>query len=304
MSFLVTRSVLAFAGLIDLAASLLLIVSYHTHMTELTVALEFALLPWQALHVFSWFGSLLVSSGSPGRSFGQMMLAAYIGVILGDIISSFLRTFLVSGTTLFIQVTFWTTIALVFVDGVNLLFLWFTIVTSSGEEEDEEDKPREPWAQTLQRRILPWLWILELIFIALQIILYTIGLNRSPTFSRIILLEAAHAFIWLLHRVITGGVMRDDGIRRTGWYWLGVLTSGALTLAGASGGAARIFYIITGRDETAVLLPNLGVVSGWLQFSFGLVLFAISLLQLLSLGSIMSSERPESLPILKKGRKE
>lgn len=294
MSIVFTRGVLAFTALLDLTASLLIVVSYHAHTAEMNLALEWAILPWQALHVFSWFGALLAASGSPGRSFGQMMLAAYIGVILGDIVSLLWRAFLVTGTALFIRVTFWTTLSLVFVDGVALLFLWLSIVTTP----EGEDKMRSPWTQSLQRRVLPWLWIFELVFVGLQIFVYALGLNRSPAFSRIILFEAAHGFIWLLHRAVTGGVLRDDGIRKLGWYWLGVLASGGLALAGAGASLLRIYYMLTDRDEPAALLSKLAVVSGWLQFSFGVGLMITALLQLLTLGSIMSSERPGSLPLV------
>lgn len=295
MSAALTRALIAVAGLSDLGGTLLQIVSYHAHAAELTLAFEFALLPWQALHAFTWFGALIYSSGAPGRSFGQMMLGAYIGALLGDSISALLRAF-IPRTSTFATVTFWNALALAFVDGAILLFLWLGVTTFPSRLSEGKKSGEDPWSRIVRRRALPWLWVLELLFAALLILTYAIGLNRSPEFSRVILLEAAHAFVWLLHRAITGGILRDDGMRDApGWTWLGTLAAGALALTGASAGGLRLYYIFTDADSPATLIPTLPIVWGWIQFGLGAALFAVSGLQAFGLASIRRAEDDEGL---------
>lgn len=299
MSLTATRGLLAIAGVVDLAASLLMLTSYHSHAVDATLLLDVAII-LQALHVFSWFGTLLFASGGPGLSFGQMMLATYVFVFFLDVASFAVRAF-VPRDSLFSSVTFWTALGMAIDAGAAILFYWLAIkiASSEGVEEEDEEKPREPWTQTLQRRLLPWMWVIEIVFAALQIGFWAGGLTRSAIFSRIVLFEAPHVFLWLLHRAITGGLLIDDSVGDPGWIRLGTFVGAAMSIAGAAAAGFRFYYIFSGADETAALLPTLPIVWGWLQFGFGAALLLASLVQMVTLGSIATNERPEAIELSK-----
>jgi hypothetical protein len=286
MSITFTRGLLGVAAVGDLAGSLLMLTSYHSHAADATLLLDVAL-TMQLLHAFSWFGALLFSSGSLGRSFGQMMLATYVFVFLLDVASYGVR-FAAPRDSLFVSVTFWTALALAIDAGVAALFTWLSITTAPAEEDPG---PRKPWTQTLQRQLLPWLWIAEIVFGALQLGFWAGGLTRSPAFARLVLFEAPHVFLWLLHRAITGGLVIDDGVRKPGWIWLGKFVSALVALAGAAATALRLYYLFSDADEPAALLTTLPKVWGWLSFGFGAALLFVSFAQLILLESVMSNER-------------
>ena len=282
------RGIVALAGLADLAGTVLLVTSYHSHSDELSFLLELTFV-MQALHVFTWFGALLVASGVPDKSFARMTFIAYIFAILLDATSSVLRIWVIGTSGLFLQVTMWASVSLFVADFLLLIFIWIEI--KDKRPVDEMRDIRSPWTITIRTKILPLLWIIEVAAISLMLILYTAGLNRSSQFSKIILLEAPHLTLWLLHNAITGGfIATGGGIRVLGWITLGTLVSTGMALAGVAAMILRLYYIFLDVDSVSATMP---IVMGWIQFSIGIVLFIVSVGQLLAYGSITQSESLE-----------
>ena len=299
MSFSTTRTIIAIAALADLTATMMIIISYHEHASDLNFTLEFTVLPWQVLHVFSWFGALLYSTGGLDQAFGRVMLGTYIGVLFGDIISLLLRIFLVPNSVFFIQIAFWATLILCLVDLMMQLFLWISVITTDivGDDETEEEDEDGPVVENTPKisrytkprdRTLSWLWIFELILIISLFFVYSLGLNRSPSFSRIIMLEALHAFIWLLHLAIAERNVHENHEKE--WYRFSEMFSALMVISGVCATILRSYYIFTDSDEPATLIPSLVIYSGWIQLSLGTGLLAVSLAQFLVLAPLTSKK--------------
>jgi len=307
------KYILALLGILDLIGTALIILSYHGHMSHINIGLEFALLPWQVLHAFSWFVSLLFSTGELNLAFGETVLGIYIGTFFGDVISVIWRFYVITSSLFFVNVIFWTTVVLCFVDLASIIFTWILIVTTRPadtddndddddddeniqnpksvlleEEKEEGEKLGEIKNQTIERRVLSWLWISELILIFVQLLAYVLGLNRSMIFSKIIILERSHAFLWILQRTIASDAFLID-IPKKGWYKLGFLMTLFMVMNGIAATGLRIYYIMTDLDNPASLIPSFIIFSGWFQFSIGVMLLLTGILQFIILSHFMSN---------------
>jgi len=299
MSFVVTRAALAFSGFADAAGGLLLLVAYYALADEITFFAELAL-GLQSLHAFTWFGYLLLSSGSPRPGFARMMLSANAAALALDVASVLLRTFAANGAGTLPLVSLCAMVGLLGADGFAWVFVRvyvrirgdgrepsagappLPVKAGKGEEEDE--------VADFASRAAVWLWPLELLLFAALATLYAAGLNRSAAYSRAILLEAPHAFAWLLHRLIAGSFFGNGGmLRDLGWIWLGFLASAALALAEAAALALRLYYVVSDSDDASSGFLGVPVVWGWVQLGIGAGLAAVSLSQAFCLWAVTTS---------------
>lgn len=285
MSLGATRAIATGIAIADLAGTVLQVTGYFTHAESAIMLLEIALV-LHGLHAFTWFGAMLAASGGPGYRFTQIIFVTYIGAAFADFASVVVRLFVSAPWSLFVSISFWTAVGLVAVDLIAATFLW---LTRRGMAREKRLVGDEREGDTIRTSVLPWLWIVELILVALIVFTWAAGLNRSAAFARVIVLETPHVFVWLLHRAVTGGLVTDDGIREVGWIWAALaVTTSTMMLSGAAS-IARFYYMVSDADGPPGLLPVLHDVYGWIQFGLGTALFLVALAQFFGLGGLLST---------------
>jgi hypothetical protein len=296
MSFAGTRVALAAAGVLDLSATSLLACAYYARADEVTFLAALAL-SLQSLHAFTWFGYLVASSGEPSSGFARMMLAANAAAGILDLASLLARALVVGVSDSLGQISAWATGGMLFADALAAFALRVYLrAERRGDSDSDSDsrselKGREPaWATELRERALAPAWALELGLVAAQLGLHALGLNRSAAYSRLILLEVPHAFLWLLHRAAVGSLFGNGGgVRSRGWLWLGALaTSGALAL-GVAAAALRLTYYFTEADGAVSAYAGVPEVWGWVQFGVGLALVLVAAVQVAGLGVLQAA---------------
>src|SRR3990172_8182231 len=269
MSLVVAQSMVLLIGIADLIG-VIIMASIHSLQSR-TLLLDIAL-AFQLPHLFVWFGMILSSSGSFSKGFLIMIFSTTIVASVCDIISIIIRLW--DGSTSSIAIIeLAMSIAFIIVDIAGMIMLWILSIISF---DPQKKKSGMGWATETKRTILPILTILEMLFSSALFILFAAGLNRSPIYTRILSFEAAHIFIWILHRGVSGG----DGTKDRFWIRVAWLSATILTMSGIVSLILRIYYEITGSDEPlGISLTYFSLINGWIQLTLGVLLLAVSAVQ-------------------------
>ena len=271
-------------GLADLSVSA---IQLSIHQIEPRTFLRDIALSFQFLHLFSWFGAMLSASSSFSAEFVFSIFATYFIACIADGISIAIRLWDQSkspSALIELGISF----AWIIIDIAAVILLWLigTLLKAKNKEHEQRN-----WLQAVKQRLLPLLYILEMIFTTLMFLLFAAGINRSTLYSRILIFEVPHTFVWLLHRAVVGSPTANDGIDDPRWIRFGILISFILSIFGIIALTLRIYYEATADDQPAILLTQLPLIAGWIQLTLGSALLIISLLQLMSLCTFLNMSR-------------
>ena len=175
------------------------------------------------IHIFSWAATITATSQLTDLGFLFMCVAIYMLSLFIDVAALIWRSFLDPFSTAYLTGVFVFNIVFIVIDISLFILFWLVLSWTKGFKDSiviglkiqsQSNLQLEFFTMVHSSLIFSWhsvrlLAFIEIFTLLLMILFYGLGLSMSETFSLLLMLNAPHAFLWVISLGIASR-LRDE----------------------------------------------------------------------------------------------